>query len=169
VSGFIEVPPPKHSTYRDMKLLRLLATLSVIVGLATAAAQDGPQPRLPTVKLTAGMHVITAEVAATPATRSRGLMFRESLAPNHGMLFMFEHKSTQCFWMRNTPLPLTIAFIEDDGTIVQLNDMKPKSDTGPCSEQPVRYALEMERGWFAKRGLAVGARIGGLPPRASIR
>jgi hypothetical protein len=80
------------------------------------------------------------------------------------MLFVFEDKSQQCFWMRNTIVPLTIAFIEDDGTIAQLADMAPKTEVNHCSQKPVRYALEMEQGWFAKRGLAAGAKIGGLPP-----
>jgi uncharacterized membrane protein (UPF0127 family) len=90
-------------------------------------------------------------------------MFRERLAPNHGMLFVFDTKSPQCFWMRNTLVALTIAFIDDDGTIVQLDDMAPQSDDSHCSRKPVRYALEMEQGWFAKRGVAAGAKLGGLP------
>ncbi|MGZ8255725.1 MAG: DUF192 domain-containing protein [Burkholderiaceae bacterium] len=130
---------------------------------AEAAAQAQAQPTLPTVKLTAGIHVITAEAATTDPTRRVGLMHRERLAPNHGMLFVFGDKSQQCFWMRNTPLPLTVAFIEDDGTIVQLADMAPRTEVSHCSQKAVRYALEMEQGWFAKRGIAPGARVGGLP------
>jgi uncharacterized protein len=143
----------------------LLACVAFFIGttLTPAIAQTRAQPTLPTVRLTAGFHVITAEAATSVQSRMVGLMFRESLAPNHGMLFVFEDKTQQCFWMRNTPLPLTIAFIEDDGTILQLNDMAPKSDASHCSQQPVRYALEMEQGWFAKRGIAPGVRIGGLP------
>lgn len=92
-----------------------------------------------------------------------GMMFRTSTPPNHGMLFVFEDKSQHCFWMRNTPLPLSIAFIEDDGTIVQIDDMTPKAETGHCPKQAIRYALEMEQGWFKKRAVGVGAKIGGLP------
>jgi uncharacterized protein len=143
----------------------LLASVAFFISatITPAIAQTRAQPPLPTVRLTAGFHVITAEAATTVQSRMVGLMFRERLAPNHGMLFVFEDKSQQCFWMRNTPLPLTIAFIEDDGTILQFADMAPKSDAGHCSQQPVRYALEMEQGWFAKRGIAPGARIDGLP------
>lgn len=143
----------------------LLATAFLFVAGAAgpAQAQSRAQPTLSTVKLTAGIHVITAEAATTPQTRTVGLMYRERLAPNHGMLFVFEDKSQQCFWMRNTPVPLTIAFIEDDGTIAQLADMAPKTEVSHCSQKPVRYALEMEQGWFAKRGIAAGAKIGGLP------
>ena len=141
---------------------------AALIGLCTlltgaSVAQTRAQPPLPTVKLTAGIHVITAEAATTFQTRMVGLMFRERLAPNHGMLFVFEDKAQQCFWMRNTPLPLTIAFIDDDGSIVQLADMKPFATADHCSQKPVRYALEMEQGWFTKRGLAPGARIKGLP------
>jgi uncharacterized protein len=140
--------------------------IAALFGLAlasSAGAQSGPQPTLPTTRLTAGMHIITAELATTPQSRTIGMMFREKTAPNHGMLFVFEYKAPQCFWMRNTPLPLSIAFIEDDGTIVQITDMAPKNDALHCSQRPVRFALEMEQGWFARKGLAVGARISGLP------
>jgi uncharacterized membrane protein (UPF0127 family) len=148
-----------HRTALAAVLCWLLATAF------TAAAQTRAQPPLPAVRLTAGIHVITAEVASDYTTRATGLMFRERLAPNHGMLFVFEDKSQQCFWMQNTPLPLTIAFIEDDGTIIQLADMAPFDRSNHCSQKPVRYALEMERGWFVKRGLAAGSRLQGLPAR----
>ena len=146
--------------------MALLASVLIVISAAVpqpAVAQTRAQSTLPAVKLNAGIHVITAEAATTEQTRVVGLMFRERLAPNHGMLFVFDYKSQQCFWMRNTPLPLTIAFIEDDGTVVQLVDMAPQSDALHCSQKPVRFALEMEQGWFAKRGIAPGAKIGGLP------
>ena len=142
----------------------LAAALLFVAGVPDPAdAQSRAQPTLATVKLTAGFHVITAEAATTPQTRTVGLMYRERLAPNHGMLFVFEERSPQCFWMRNTLVPLTIAFIEDDGTIAQLADMAPKTEVSHCSQKPVRYALEMEQGWFAKRGIAPGVKLGGLP------
>lgn len=150
---------------RGIRVLRLLLALLITAGLAGAIAQTAPQPRLPTAKLTAGMHVITAEVAATPYSRSVGLMFRDKLDPNHGMLFVFEDKAARCFWMRNTLIPLAIAFLDDDGTITNIAEMRPKSDDSHCAQRPVRYALEMESGWFARRGLTTGARLGGLPPQ----
>ena len=128
-------------------------------------AQQAPQPTLRTTKLTAGIHVITAEIASTPQSRMIGLMMRERLAPNHGMVFVFEDKSQHCFWMRNTLIPLSIAFIDDDGTVVSIADMSPKSEASTCPQRPVRYALEMDQGWFAKRGVAAGQKISGLPPR----
>lgn len=147
-----------------LSALLAAAVFSLTIGAASqVGAQSRAQPTLPAVKLTAGIHVITAEAATTNQTRMVGLMHRERLAPNHGMLFVFEDKAQQCFWMRNTPLPLTIAFIEDDGTIVQFADMAPRTEVSHCSQRPVRYALEMEQGWFAKRGIAAGARLGGLP------
>jgi len=148
-----------------MNWRRLSRKILFAVGLvvaATAFAQGNA--RLPTVKLNAGIHVITAEVAANDATRSRGLMFRERLGPNEGMVFLFGAAGPQCMWMRNTLIPLSVAFLADDGRIVNIVDMAPHDETSHCSTQPVRYALEMELGWFAKRGLAAGARIGGLPP-----
>ena len=128
-------------------------------------AQQAPQPTLRTTKLTAGIHVITAEIASTPQSRMIGLMMRERLAPNHGMVFVFEDKSQHCFWMRNTLIPLSIAFIDDDGTVVSIADMSPKSEASTCPQRPVRYALEMDQGWFAKRGVTAGSKISGLPPR----
>ena len=152
--------------------LRLAALFAVsacvvIASLSsTVRAQSAAQPPLATVKLTAGIHVITAEAATTSQSRTIGLMHRERLAPNRGMLFVFEDKAQQCFWMRNTLVPLTIAFIDDDGTVLQLADMAPKSEVSHCSQWPVRYALEMEQGWFGKRGIAPGAKVGGLPAPA---
>ena len=143
---------------------RTLALLTCALVLP-AVAQQAPQPALRTAQLTTGIHVITAEVAATPQSRMLGLMMRERLAPNHGMVFVFEDKSHHCFWMRNTLIPLSIAFIDDDGTVVNIADMAPKSDASTCPQRPVRYALEMDQGWFAKRGVTVGKKISGLPPR----
>ncbi len=152
-----------HQTLRPVVLLAAAAAALLASMSGPAGAQARAQPALPTVKLTAGIHVITAEAATTIQSRAIGLMHRERLAPNSGMLFVFEDKSQQCFWMRNTIVPLTIAFIEDDGTILQFADMAPKSEASHCSQKPVRYALEMEQGWFGKRGIVPGARIGGLP------
>ena len=124
--------------------------------IGQAQAQE---PGLARTTLQAGMHLIRAEIAADAASRSRGLMFRERLGPNEGMLFIFEQPSTQCFWMRNTLIPLTIAFLAEDGRIVNTADMEPKSEASHCSNEAVRFALEMERGWFVKRGLTKGDRL----------
>lgn len=142
-----------------------LAAFALALACVAAASGQGPQSALPTIKLNAGIHLISAEVAASDPSRMRGLMFRESLAPNHGMLFVFDHKAIHCMWMRNTLIPLSVAFVDDDGTIVNIEDMAPRTETSHCARRPVRYALEMEKGWFARRGIAPGARLGGLPRR----
>jgi uncharacterized membrane protein (UPF0127 family) len=136
-----------------------------LAGLALAASsaasgQTAPQSGLPVMELSAGMHRIRAELAATPNTRSIGLMHRRSLGPNQGMLFAFPERGVHCFWMRNTLIPLTIAFIADDGRIVNMADMAPMTEDGHCPSEPVRLALEMEKGWFEKKGLRSGDRLG---------
>ena len=138
----------------------LLTALLIAAFLPGSAAA---QARLPTVQLSAGIHLITAEVAADPAALSRGLMFRESLPPNHGMLFVFSARGIHCMWMRNTLIPLSVAFLDDDGTIVNVHDMQPHDERSHCAARPVRFALEMQQGWFAQRGFGPGARIGRLP------
>ena len=126
-----------------------------------AWAQGSPQLQLPRIQLQAGMHQIQAQVAATPDQRSVGLMHRAEMPQAEGMLFAFEQVTQQCFWMKNTLLPLTAAFIADDGTIVNLADMKPQTTDAHCSEQPVRWVLEMNQGWFAKRGIKAGFKLQG--------
>lgn len=127
-----------------------------------ALAQE-PQTNLRRVKLSVGMHLIDAQVAQTPGQREVGLMFREQMPQNEGMLFVFEQPSEQCFWMRNTLIPLTAAFIADDGTVVNLEDMKPRTLDSHCSAKPVRYVLEMNQGWFARKGIKSGFKVGGEP------
>ena len=90
-------------------------------------------------------------------------MFRKTMGNNDGMLFAFEEPGMQCFWMKNTLLPLSIAFIADDGSIVNLDDMKPQTLDSHCSTKPVRFVLEMNRGWFAKRGIKAGSKLQGAP------
>ena len=127
-----------------------------------ACAQTGPQ-KLPAIRLNAGIHNIQAELAQTPDERSTGLMFRTTVGTNEGMLFAFEQPGQQCFWMKNTLLPLSVAFVADDGAIVNIDDMKPQTLDSHCSTKPVRFVLEMNRGWFAKRGIKAGARLRGAP------
>ena len=138
--------------------------VAALAGAAPAArAQQGPQPKLETVDLSVGMHVIKAELAVTQAQQAVGMMMRTEMGANEGMLFVNSDSGMRCFWMRNTLLPLSIAFIADDGTIVNIAEMQPRSDESHCSTKPVRYALEMNKGWFAKRGLQAGSRIRGGP------
>ena len=127
-----------------------------------SAAQNAPQ-KLPSITLNAGMHLIQAELAQTPDERSVGLMFRQTMGTNEGMLFAFEQPATQCFWMKNTLLPLDIAFVAADGTVVNIDAMKPQSLESHCSTKPVPFVLEMNAGWFAKRGIKAGAKLKGAP------
>jgi len=147
--------------------LELARCVFVLLGLAlplpTVLAQEQPQTGLPMVSIQAGMHLIQAQVAATPDQRSTGLMHRREMPTNEGMLFVFDMPAGQCFWMKNTLLPLTAAFVADDGTIVNLADMKPQTLDSHCSTKPVRYVLEMNQGWFAKRGIKAGQRLAGTP------
>lgn len=138
--------------------------LGLALTLANACfAQNAPQMDLPRVKLTAGMHLLDVQVAATPDQRATGLMHRKEMPPSEGMLFVFEQAGQQCFWMKNTLLALSAAFVADDGTIVNLVDMKPQTTDPHCSTQPVRYVLEMNQGWFAKKGIKAGFNLGGKP------
>ena len=130
-----------------------------IVALAFALEARGD---LPLVELTAGMHVIKAEFADTFQTRARGLMHREKLAQNAGMLFRFDEAATQCMWMKNTLIPLSVAFLDEAGTIVTILEMQPHDETSRCSSGPARYALEMNRAWFAERGIKPGMKLRGI-------
>lgn len=145
-----------------MKNTAVLALAAALLA-GPALAQDQPQMNLPRVKLTAGMHNIDAQVAATPDQRMTGLMHRKEMPQHEGMLFVFDYPSQQCFWMKNTLLPLSVAFVADDGTIVNIDEMKPQTLDSHCSTKPVRYVLEMNTGWFAKRGIKPGAKLEGQP------
>lgn len=120
---------------------------------------DKPQHDLPRATLRAGRHQISVQLAVTPVQRQIGLMHRTDMPYNEGMLFIFEEAGVQCFWMRNTKLPLTAAFVADDGTIVNMADMQPMSDEQHCSIAPVRYVLEMNQGWFKSRGVRAGSKL----------
>jgi len=141
---------------------RWAAALASLCFSVVAAAQEGQQ-RLAQIRLNAGIHNINAELATTPEQREIGLMFRTSMPAGDGMLFVFERPSQQCFWMKNTLIPLSVAFLADDGSVVNIDDMKPQTLDGHCSTKPVRYVLEMNQGWFAKRGIKSGSRVRGGP------
>ncbi|MDR6535506.1 DUF192 domain-containing protein [Variovorax soli] len=140
---------------------RLIVLLALFASLVASALAQQAQTGLQRVRLSAGMYQIDAQVAQTPEQRQIGLMFRNEMPQTEGMIFVFEQPATQCFWMRNTLLPLTAAFIADDGRIVNLADMKPQTDDSHCSEEPVRFVLEMNQGWFAHKNIKKGAKLGG--------
>lgn len=144
------------------RLLLISATWLVAQSAQAQLESSGvPQLDLPRTTISAGMHRIDAQVASKPLQRQTGLMHRKQMPPHEGMLFIFEQPATQCFWMKNTLIPLTAAFVEDDGTIVNLVDMKPLDENSHCSAKPVRYVLEMNQGWFDQRKVTAGARLRG--------
>jgi len=132
-------------------LFTLLLSVCTIASWAQTA-----QTELPRVLLQAGMYQIQAQVASTPEQRAIGLMNRPDMPQHEGMLFVFDQPQVQCFWMKNTLMPLTAAFIADDGSIVNLADMKPQTTDAHCSDKPVRYVLEMKQGWFATKQIRKG-------------
>jgi uncharacterized protein len=145
-----------------MTSLKTLAAPLLTLASALAIAQDAPQ-QLPAIRLSTGMHVVQVMVAQTPQQLSTGLMFRKTMGTNDGMLFVFDEPSQQCFWMKNTLLPLSIAFIDDSGTVANIDDMKPQTLDSHCSTKPVRFVLEMNVGWFDKRGIKAGSKFQGEP------
>ncbi len=147
---------------RPVRIAALVAAL-----LATPALAQ--QPPLRTIELSAGMHVIRAEVADGFASRMQGLMQRTSLPPNGGMLFVFDEDATHCMWMKNTLIPLSVAFLDARGAIINIADMVPHSELSHCAARAARYALEMTQGWFAQRGIRAGANLRGLDKLAPQR
>jgi uncharacterized membrane protein (UPF0127 family) len=137
-----------------------LSALALVAASSLAFAQE-PQTDLPRVRLAAGMHQIDAQVAASADQRATGLMYRKQMPQHEGMLFVFDEPGVQCFWMKNTVLPLTAAFVADNGEIVNLADMKPQTTDSHCSTRPVRFVLEMNQGWFSKKGIKAGTRLAG--------
>jgi uncharacterized protein len=138
---------------------RIVALLVAALPIVAARAQ---QPPLPEVQLGIGLYLIRAEVADQYATRMEGLMWRRSLAQDHGMLFVFDRPDKYCMWMKNTLIPLSVAFMDGDGKIINVAEMRPQTENPHCAAGGARYALEMNRGWFAQRGIGAGAQLRGL-------
>lgn len=151
-----------------MKLKRFAQTTgtwalawALLVSMPAWATDNGKPQQLPTTTLGISFYNIKAEVAQTERQREIGLMYRTAMGPNDGMIFVFERAGTQCFWMKNTLIPLSVAFVDEDGTIVNTDEMKAETEDAHCSTKPVRFVLEMNKGWFAKRGIKPGTRITG--------
>lgn len=136
--------------------LVFLLTLVALLASPLAGAQ------LAAIELTAGFHRIEAEVAANDANRQQGLMNRRSMPANHGMLFVFAQPARHCMWMRNTYLPLSVAFLDEEGRILNIENMQPQTENSHCAANAARYALEMNLDWFASKGIQPGSRIGGI-------
>ncbi|HVP18160.1 MAG TPA: DUF192 domain-containing protein [Spirochaetia bacterium] len=131
---------------------------TVLIGLAAALAASlaGCSQSLEKVQLRVGGHLITAEVARTESQREQGLMGRTRLGPSEGMIFLFDRDEHLEFWMKNTPLPLSIAFLSAEGKILEIRDMQPFDLRTVRSRLSARYALEMNQGAFQKLGIADG-------------
>ncbi len=159
---------PKHSpAHRLVKPLQIkaLSAFFALLGLLAPSlvrAQESPQLDLQRVKIQAGFFQIDAQVALSPEQRSVGLMFRKDMPQHEGMIFVFEQAAKQCFWMKNTLLPLSAAFVADDGSIVNIVNMKPQTLDSHCSAKPVRFVLEMHQGWFSKKNIQAGFKLGGV-------
>ena len=147
----------------SIKVLRNIFASALLISSSIVLAQVNTG--LPTVELKTGIYRIQAELADTPKAREVGLMNRTSMPTNSGMLFIFEQKAGHCFWMNNTKIPLSIAFIADDGRIVNIEEMQAETTNNHCPKAAVRYALEMNKQWFAERVIVPGTFITGLPKR----
>jgi len=144
-------------------LFCLSLSLGLANGVGQAQSQPQGQPELPLVDLYVGMHRLQTEVAREPRERAMGMMWRQSMPENRAMLFVFEEHAIHCFWMRNTMVALSIAFLRDDGSIVNIKDMQPQQDTQHCPEEPVRFAIEVNQGWFDQRNIKPDHKVRGLP------
>ena len=158
-----------HSTRQScLPVLIRLFSACLLLALCGVAKSQKPQTTLPRAALSIGMYRIDAQVATTSTEHATGLMFRTEMPQPEGMLFVFEQPAQQCFWMKNTLIPLAVAFVADDGTLVNLDEMKAQTLNAHCSEKPVRYVLEMNASWFSKKGLKAGDKLKG-PPFDSVK
>ena len=135
----------------------------LLLALLFNLTQAGAQQRLPVTTLNIGIHLIQAEVAIRDDERAQGLMFRKNMGINEGMVFRFGSPNKVCMWMKNTLIPLSVAFIDEQGSIINIEDMQPETLEAHCSEKPARYALEMNQGWFKKKSIKAGSSVTGLP------
>ena len=137
-------------------LTRTLAALLLVLATAASGAE------LPELVLTVEGHKVTVEVAHTEPARRQGLMFRRMLPEQRGMLFVFDRIERHAMWMMNTYVPLSVAFIDAQGVIINIADMMPHTTEAHGATQPAKYALEVNQGWFRKRGIGPGARVAGI-------
>ncbi len=150
-------PTLLRSTLPSMLLPILLLPMLLL------SATVGAQQKLPVTSLTIGMHLVKAEVAINDEERATGLMLRREMGPNEGMVFRFPSPRPVCMWMKNTLLPLSVAFIDEDGKIINIEDMQPQTENAHCAKRAARYALEMNQGWFRKKNIKPGTPVDGLP------
>ena len=141
-----------------------LMLASVLMPATSQAATTESAPQLPTQLLRLGNSTLEVEIAATNQSRQRGLMHRHVMAEERGMLFVFEQAERLCFWMRNTYIPLSIAYLDKDATIIEIFDMQALDERSVCSTAPAQFALEVNQGWFERHQIQVGQRVQGIVP-----
>jgi uncharacterized membrane protein (UPF0127 family) len=152
-----------------MKFLRR-SLLSLVLSAFLLQAAPAPQTNLPKATLTLGAQSLTAQIAADDASRERGLMSRTNLAENEAMVFVFPAPQPVAFWMKDTPTPLSIAYVGPSGRIFEIHDLKPFDETPiPSASQAVTYAIETPQGWFAKHGIIAGSTVSGLPSASTAK
>jgi uncharacterized membrane protein (UPF0127 family) len=144
-----------------VKTMKKAMTWTASAFLAVTGAADAQTQR---ANLEVGKHRIEVEVAANEQTRNLGLMYRSHLPPDQGMIFVYPSPTRICMWMKNTLIPLSVAFLDEEGRILNIEDMAPHSEKNHCTVKPARYALEMNQGWFAGHGVKAGDRIDGVKP-----
>lgn len=145
-----------------MKLLSILFFSCASFFLSSFAQAQQTQQTLPIKQINAGMHVIQAEIASNDAQREQGLMFRKSMEDNHGMLFIFDQPAGICMWMKNTLIPLSVAFMDSTGKIINIEEMKPQTLDAHCAYGAAKYALEMNKNWFKQKHIEPGMTITGI-------
>lgn len=141
--------------------MRAFATRSIVAALIILACAFA-HAEMPEIVLSLGQHQITAEVAANERDRMTGLMHRRMLPENRGMIFVFPQTDLHAMWMMNTYVPLSVAFLDERGVIINIEDMQPLTQDSHAAAKPAKYALEMNRGWFKKRGIKPGAKVEGI-------
>lgn len=171
--GSMPEPRPAHHQRRRPLRARLFSAYASLNAFFLALLLSVPAvcaaAELPEITLVIGAHKLTAEVAATDATRSTGLMHRRMMPENRGMLFVFQSVERHGMWMMNTYLPLSVAFIDSEGTIINIADMEPHTQNTHGAARPAKYALEMNKGWFRKRGVKPGEKVQGLEKAGPAR
>lgn len=151
------------ATLRSLTRGRFSMRTALLPFIAALAGQSMIEASEPLLNLQVGSARVEAEYARSPAERERGLMERTEMPADHGMLFRFDDFRRHCLWMKNTPLPLSAAFMDEQGRIVDLIDLEPLTTAIRCSSEPARYALEVNQGWFERNGIEIGERVRGIP------
>lgn len=139
---------------------KLFAISLALFSTVTSAEVEPPQ--LPKINLSVGTRAVIVEVASIPSDRAQGLMFRKKMADNEGMLFVYPQPHITGMWMKNTLIPLSVAFIDDKGAIINIEEMKPGTLDAHMAKTPAKYSLEMSSGWFKKHKMRPGTKIKGL-------